>query len=66
LASGSRATKQALLVYARVAAALEQLLLKLGALAEAVPRISEIDLNPVLVHPAGEGVSLIDARVRLV
>jgi hypothetical protein len=26
-------------------AALEQLLLKLGALAEAVPRIAEIDLN---------------------
>ena len=47
-------------------AALEQLLLKLGALAEAVPRIAEIDLNPVLVHPAGEGVLLIDARVRLV
>jgi acetyl coenzyme A synthetase (ADP forming)-like protein len=46
-------------------AALEQLLLKLGALAEAVPRIAEIDLNPVLVHPAGDGVSLIDARVRL-
>jgi acetate---CoA ligase (ADP-forming) len=46
-------------------AALEQLLLKLGALAEAVPRIAEIDLNPVLVHAAGEGLSLIDARVRL-
>ena len=31
-----------------------------------MPRIAEIDLNPVLVHPAGEGLSLIDARVRLV
>src|SRR5262245_32944179 len=46
-------------------AALERLLRSLGALAEAAPRIAEIDLNPVIVHPNGEGVSLIDARVRL-
>lgn len=45
--------------------AVESLLLSLGALAEAVPRIAEIDLNPVLVHAAGDGISLIDARVRL-
>jgi acetyl coenzyme A synthetase (ADP forming)-like protein len=46
-------------------AALERLLLALGALAEAAPRIAEVDLNPVIVHPNGEGISLIDARVRL-
>jgi acyl-CoA synthetase (NDP forming) len=46
-------------------AALERLLLALGALGEAAPRIAEIDLNPVIVHPNGEGISLIDARVRL-
>ncbi|HEU0184514.1 MAG TPA: GNAT family N-acetyltransferase [Blastocatellia bacterium] len=46
-------------------AALERLLLGLGALAEAAPRIAEIDLNPAIVHPNGEGISLIDARVRL-
>jgi acyl-CoA synthetase (NDP forming) len=46
-------------------AALERLLLALGALAEAAPRIAEIDLNPAIVHPNGEGISLIDARVRL-
>lgn len=46
-------------------AALERLLLALGTLAEAAPRIAEIDLNPALVHPNGEGISLIDARVRL-
>jgi len=46
-------------------AALERLLLALGELAEAAPRIAEIDLNPVIVHPNGEGISLIDARVRL-
>lgn len=45
--------------------ALEKLLLSLGTLAEAAPRIAEIDLNPVIVHPAGEGISLIDARIRL-
>lgn len=45
--------------------ALKDLLLRLGALAEAVPRIAEIDLNPVVVHPEGEGVTLIDARIRL-
>ncbi len=46
-------------------AALEMLLLQLGALAETVPQLAEVDLNPVLVHPAGEGLTLIDARVRL-
>ncbi|MGE0132985.1 MAG: acetate--CoA ligase family protein [Blastocatellales bacterium] len=49
-------------------AALERLLLALGALgasAKAAPRIAEIDLNPVIVHPNGEEISLIDARVRL-
>jgi hypothetical protein len=41
------------------------LLLALGALAEAAPRVAEVDLNPVIVHQEGAGVSLIDARVRL-
>jgi acetate---CoA ligase (ADP-forming) len=46
-------------------AALERLLHSLGALAEAASRIAEIDLNPAIIHPSGEGISLIDARVRL-
>ena len=45
--------------------ALEQLLLRLGALAESVPRIAEIDLNPVIVHAQGEGITIIDARVTI-
>lgn len=45
--------------------ALEKLLIQLAALAEAAPRIAEIDLNPVIVHPAGHGLSIIDARIRL-
>jgi acetyl coenzyme A synthetase (ADP forming)-like protein len=46
-------------------AAVEELLLQLAALADLVPRIAEIDLNPVIVHPDGEGITLVDARVRL-
>lgn len=45
--------------------AVEQLLLRLGALAEAFPQIAEADLNPVLVHPTGQGVTVVKARVRL-
>jgi acetate---CoA ligase (ADP-forming) len=45
--------------------ALEQLLFKLAALAEAVPRLAEVDLNPILVHPRNEGLSHIDARIRI-
>lgn len=45
--------------------AVEQLVLRLGALAESVPRIVEVDLNPVVVHSKGAGISIIDARIRL-
>ena len=31
--------------------------------ADAADRIEEIDLNPVLVHAAGEGVSVVDALI---
>ena len=43
--------------------AVERLLLALGALAEAAPRIAEVDLNPVIVHQ--KGVSVVDARIIL-
>ncbi|NDD62451.1 MAG: GNAT family N-acetyltransferase, partial [Acidobacteria bacterium] len=52
-------------------AAVELLLLRLGSLVERVPEIAEVDLNPVIVHPkgakgaTGEGITLIDARIRL-
>jgi acetyltransferase len=36
---------------------------RVSALLAACPAISEIDLNPVIVHPKGQGVSLVDARV---
>ena len=44
-------------------AALEDLLLRLGRLAEDVPEIAELDLNPVLAGP--EGVVAVDAKLRL-
>jgi acyl-CoA synthetase (NDP forming) len=44
-------------------AALEELLLRLGAMADAHPEIAELDCNPVVV---GErGATVLDARVRV-
>src|SRR5690606_32799126 len=40
------------------------LLLRLSALADAVPDLAEVALNPVIVTP--EGAAVTDARVRLV
>ncbi len=45
--------------------ALEQVILRVSALAEAVPEISEMDLNPVKVLTPGNGVALVDARIRI-
>jgi acetate---CoA ligase (ADP-forming) len=44
-------------------AALEDLLLRVSQLVESNPEIAEMDLNPVIVH--GDGVAVVDARVRL-
>jgi acetyl coenzyme A synthetase (ADP forming)-like protein len=44
-------------------AALEDLLVRVGRLAEDIPEIAEMDLNPVIVSPAG--VVGVDAKVRL-
>ena len=43
--------------------ALEDVLLRVSALVEAHPEIVEMDLNPLIVHPAGAVV--VDARIRL-
>jgi acyl-CoA synthetase (NDP forming) len=45
--------------------ALEKLILKLSNLVEDVHEIAELDLNPVIVLPEGEGLSLVDARIRV-
>lgn len=45
--------------------ALENLLLRLSALVEDIPQISELDFNPVKVMPQGEGYWIVDARILL-
>ncbi|MBU0557255.1 MAG: acetate--CoA ligase family protein [Alphaproteobacteria bacterium] len=37
--------------------------LLIGRLMETVPQIEEIDLNPVFVHPQGEGLTAVDALI---
>ena len=46
-------------------AAVEELLLRLSALVEDMPRVKELDLNPVRAFAAGEGCAVVDARVLL-
>jgi acetyl coenzyme A synthetase (ADP forming)-like protein len=46
-------------------AALEDLLLRVGALVEAHPEVAELDLNPVMVLPRGQGAVVVDARLRV-
>jgi acetyl coenzyme A synthetase (ADP forming)-like protein len=45
--------------------ALEQIILRVGALVEDIHEIGELDLNPVIVLPEGQGVALVDARIRV-
>jgi acyl-CoA synthetase (NDP forming) len=42
-------------------AALAELIVTIGRIMTGNPRIREIDLNPVIVHPEGEGVVALDA-----
>jgi acyl-CoA synthetase (NDP forming) len=43
--------------------ALEDLLVRVGALADDIPQVVELDLNPVRVYP--QGLRVLDARVRV-
>jgi len=45
--------------------ALQDMLLRLSALIEDMKMISEIDLNPVIALPEGEGYSVVDVKIRL-
>ncbi|MCK8601425.1 acetate--CoA ligase family protein [Desulfoferrobacter suflitae] len=45
--------------------ALEKLLVSMSHLAVNHPEICEMDLNPLLVHPEGEGVTVADCRIIL-
>jgi len=39
------------------------LLMRLSALTESIPQITEIDLNPVKVLPEGQGYFVVDSRI---
>ena len=45
--------------------ALVQVLCRIAALVEAMPELAELDLNPVLVLPPGQGAVAVDGRLRL-
>jgi acetyl coenzyme A synthetase (ADP forming)-like protein len=45
--------------------ALKDLLLRMSTLAEQLPEIAELDLNPVIALPPGTGCRIVDARIRL-
>ncbi|HLF60648.1 MAG TPA: GNAT family N-acetyltransferase [Acidimicrobiia bacterium] len=46
-------------------AELERALLRVSGLISIVPELMEMDLNPVKVLPPGEGVVVVDARIRI-
>jgi acyl-CoA synthetase (NDP forming) len=45
--------------------ALRDVVLRASRLAEALPEIAELDLNPVMAFAAGKGCSIVDARIRV-
>ncbi|MBI2324357.1 MAG: acetate--CoA ligase family protein [Chloroflexi bacterium] len=47
----------------RCTSALEDVILRIGAVAEAHAEIAELDANPVIV--SREGATIVDARVRV-
>lgn len=44
---------------------IEDALLRIFPLAEAIPELSELDLNPIFVLPEGQGCQIVDARIRI-
>ena len=46
-------------------AALVEMLLRVSRLADEVPEIAELDLNPVLARPPGQGAVALDARMHV-
>jgi acetyl coenzyme A synthetase (ADP forming)-like protein len=46
-------------------AALYDAILRVALLADRLPEVQELDLNPVLALPEGKGVLVVDARVRI-
>jgi len=45
--------------------AIEEALLRVSRLVEAIPEITELDLNPIFALPPGQGCRIVDARIRV-
>jgi acyl-CoA synthetase (NDP forming) len=45
-------------------AAIEQLLLSVSQMALDLPEIAEMDLNPAFVYPEGQGIKVVDVRIK--
>lgn len=45
--------------------AIKEVLLRISHLAEAIPEISDLDLNPIFALPSGQGCRIVDARIRV-
>ena len=45
--------------------AIEEVLLRISHLTEAIPEISELDLNPIFALPPGQGCRIVDTRIRV-
>jgi acyl-CoA synthetase (NDP forming) len=45
--------------------AIEEVLLRISQLVEAIPEIIELDLNPIFALPEGQGYRIVDARIRI-
>ncbi|MBI4508896.1 MAG: acetate--CoA ligase family protein [Deltaproteobacteria bacterium] len=45
--------------------ALVDTILRISALVEALPELQELDINPLVARPPGEGVIAVDARIRV-
>jgi acyl-CoA synthetase (NDP forming) len=45
-------------------AAIERLLIGVSQMAIDLPEIAEMDLNPVFVYPQGQGIKVVDVRIK--
>ena len=45
-------------------AAVERLLITVSQMAVDLPEITEMDLNPVIVYPEGQGAKVVDVRIK--
>ena len=46
-------------------AALQEIILRLAELAQDLPGVAELDLNPIILQPSGKGAVVVDGRIRV-